>query len=91
MKKTPLRMCVICRTKADKRDFIRIVLNKDETVTFDPTGKVSGRGAYLCRNEKCIMAELKAHKLSKGLRHPITEADYEHLAKELLAQCANEV
>ena len=54
-------------------------------VMFDPTGKLSGRGAYLCPREECITAELKkATKLSKGLKKPLTDEEIKALAKSLL-------
>ena len=54
-------------------------------VMFDPTGKLSGRGAYLCPREECITAELKkAAKLSKGLKKPLTDEEIKALAKSLL-------
>ena len=54
-------------------------------VVYDPTGKLAGRGAYLCRNEECITQELKkAARLSKGLKKPLTEEEIKGLAKSLL-------
>ncbi len=54
-------------------------------VLFDPTGKLSGRGAYLCPKEECITAELKkAAKLSKGLKKPLTDEQIKALTKSLL-------
>ena len=54
-------------------------------VVYDPTGKLAGRGAYLCRNEECITQELKkAARLSKGLKKPLTEDEIKALAKSLM-------
>jgi predicted RNA-binding protein YlxR (DUF448 family) len=76
MKKKPQRSCVSCRTVRDKSDLLRIVMTPEGEVMFDPTGKLSGRGAYLCPREECITAELKkAAKLSKGLKKPLTEEE----------------
>ena len=69
MKKKPQRSCVSCRTVRDKNELLRVVVTPEGDVVYDPTGKLAGRGAYLCRNEACITAELKkAAKLSKGLK-----------------------
>ena len=85
MKKKPQRSCVSCRTVRDKNDLLRVVVTPEGTVVYDPTGKLSGRGAYLCPNEDCITAELKkAAKLSKGLKKPLTEEEIKELAKSLL-------
>ncbi len=85
MKKKPQRSCVSCRTVRDKSDLLRVVVTPEGDVRYDPTGKLAGRGAYLCRNEECITAELKkAAKLSKGLKKPLTDEEIKELAKSLL-------
>ncbi len=85
MKKKPQRSCVSCRTVRDKSDLLRVVVTPDGDVVYDPTGKLAGRGAYLCPDEGCITAELKkAAKLSKGLKKPLTEDEIKELAKSLL-------
>ena len=85
MKKKPQRSCVSCRTVRDKSDLLRVVVTPEGDVVYDPTGKLAGRGAYLCRNEACITAELKkAAKLSKGLKKPLTDEEIKALAKSLL-------
>ena len=89
MKKKPQRSCVSCRTVRDKSDLLRVVVTPDGDVAYDPTGKLAGRGAYLCRNEECITAELKkAAKLSKGLKKPLNEDEIKELAKSLLGSIA---
>ncbi len=91
MKKKPQRSCVSCRTVRDKNDLLRIVVTPEGDVRYDPTGKLAGRGAYLCRNEECITAELKkAAKLSKGLKKPLTDEEIKELAKSLLESIKGE-
>ena len=85
MKKQPQRMCVTCKTRRDKKDLLRIVLNADGTVSYDPTGKASGRGCYLCKDSKCITEEIKAHRISKGLRQKVDPADLQKVAEEILS------
>ena len=91
MKKKPQRSCVSCRTVRDKNDLLRVVVTPEGEVRYDPTGKLAGRGAYLCRNEECITAELKkAAKLSKGLKKPLTDEEIKELAKSLLESIKGE-
>ncbi|PWJ71449.1 hypothetical protein B0O40_1319 [Ruminococcaceae bacterium R-25] len=91
MKKKPQRSCVSCRTVRDKNDLLRVVVTPEGDVRYDPTGKLAGRGAYLCRNEECITAELKkAAKLSKGLKKPLTDEEIKELAKSLLESIKGE-
>ena len=48
MKNVVQRMCMGCNTKKDKKELIRIVASKDGNIAIDKTGKLSGRGAYIC-------------------------------------------
>ena len=91
VKKKPQRTCVVCRTKRDKKDLLRVVLTPDGNIEYDPTGRAAGRGSYLCKNEECIKAELKkSGKLSKGLRHQLTSEELSKLALAILDQAAKE-
>ena len=60
VKRIPERMCVMCRQMKPKIDLIRIV-NADGVVVVDKTGKLNGRGVYLCKCKDCIEKALK-HK-----------------------------
>ena len=58
-KKIPERMCVICRQMKPKYELIRIV-NNDSGVVVDRTGKLNGRGVYLCKCKECLDKALKS-------------------------------
>ena len=91
MKKQPQRQCVSCKERKDKKDLLRICSMPDGSVVYDPTGKLPGRGSYLCRNSDCIKQELKkASKLSKGLRRPVTKEEIDSLAEEILRSSVQE-
>ncbi|MGI9146180.1 MAG: RNase P modulator RnpM [Chloroflexota bacterium] len=55
----PQRTCVACRQTNAKRQLVRIVRCPDGSVTMDPSGKLSGRGAYVCDSPACWQAALK--------------------------------
>ena len=61
---TPQRMCVACRQMKDKRELVRCRVT---TVELDPTGKKSGRGAYICSSPECRKKARKCDLLSKAL------------------------
>ncbi|MBE2268744.1 MAG: YlxR family protein [Anaerolinea sp.] len=77
-KHVPIRTCVVCREKAGKRQLTRVVKTV-EGVFVDPTGKMNGRGAYLCERESCWERAVNTDVLTKALRAPLTEADRERL------------
>ena len=52
-KHVPQRTCVVCRSERGKRELVRIVRTPAGAVQVDPTGKVAGRGAYLCKARLC--------------------------------------
>ena len=52
-KKIPLRMCVACREGKPKKEMLRIVKNAAGEISLDFSGKVAGRGAYICNSAEC--------------------------------------
>jgi len=76
----PIRTCVVCREKAGKRTFVRVV-RTEQGLQIDPSGKMNGRGAYLCEREGCWEAAVKTDVLAKALRASLTEEDRERLRR----------
>ena len=65
MKKIVERTCIGCNKKKDKKELIRIVKNKEGTINIDKTGKLPGRGAYICGDRECTEKIIKQKKLNK--------------------------
>ncbi len=83
MKKIPLRKCIGCNESKPKSDLIRVVRTTDGNIEIDETGRVNGRGAYICKNKDCFNKAEKADKISKALETEVTKEKYESL-KELI-------
>lgn len=81
MKKIPQRTCIGCNTQKNKKDLIRIVKDKDGNINIDRTGKMNGRGAYLCKNKECLEKAIKSKKIEKIFEMKIDEKVYEELMK----------
>jgi predicted RNA-binding protein YlxR (DUF448 family) len=64
---------VACRTARDKRDLVRVVRTPDGRVILDPTGRLAGRGAYLCRDAACWTAGARRGALDRALGAPIPD------------------
>ena len=79
MKKIVQRMCIGCNEKKDKRELIRIVLNKQGEIFIDKTGKQEGRGAYICDNIDCLEKAIKSKRLEKSFEIKIDEQIYDKL------------
>ena len=82
-KRVPLRKCVGCGEMIGKKGAVRVVRDKDGNVFVDTTGKKSGRGAYICRDEKCLELALKGKKLERSFKCRIPAEIYETIKKEL--------
>ena len=76
------RTCIACGALAGKAELLRIVRAPDGAVSFDPTGRAAGRGAYVC-SAACLEAASKKGKLARALRTQIGEHDYESIACDL--------
>ena len=61
----------MCRTARQKRDLRRIVRTPDGRVVVDPTGKMDGRGAYICNSEECRRVAFDRGSLERALGVPI--------------------
>ena len=59
-KHVPLRMCTGCGEMKPKKELVRIVHTKEGEIKVDLTGKLSGRGAYLCHSKACLAKAIKA-------------------------------
>jgi uncharacterized protein len=78
-KKIPLRKCVATGEMKPKKEMIRIVRSKEGDVSIDPTGKKSGRGAYLSKDKDVILQAKKKNTLANQLQAKIDESLYDEL------------
>ena len=83
VKKIPMRMCVGCRTMKEKRSLVRVVRTEDGSACVDPTGKMNGRGAYVCPCAECLKKAVKSRALDRALEVKITPEVMERLAEEV--------
>lgn len=84
MKKQPERTCMGCNEKKSKKEFIRIVKNKDNEINIDRTGKMPGRGAYICDDIQCLEKLIKTKRLEKVFDIKISNEIYEKLRGVIL-------
>ena len=75
----PQRTCIACRQREGKRGLLRIVRTPDGKVTFDPTGKANGRGAYLHESRGCWEKALKRGTIAVALKVSPAQEDVDAL------------
>ena len=84
-KKIPMRQCMGCRERKAKRELIRVVRCTDGNVQLDFSGKLNGRGAYLCPDPACLAKAQKSKALDRSLETEIPQLVYDRLTQELEA------
>ena len=82
-KKIPQRQCMGCRERKEKRAMIRVVRCTDGEIRLDFSGKLNGRGAYVCPDMTCLAKARKSRSLERCLETPIPEEVYNRLEKEM--------
>ncbi len=83
VKKIPMRKCIGCGESREKKMLIRVIRTPEGRIMTDPTGKASGRGAYLCRDPECLKKAMKKKSLNRALKETVPAEIYGELEKEL--------
>ncbi len=83
VKKTPMRMCTGCHEMKPKRELIRVVKTPEGEIKLDFTGKLNGRGAYICKNAECLKKAQKQNSLSRAFATAVTAEVYADLEKAM--------
>lgn len=78
-RKIPLRKCVVTQEMKTKKELIRIVRSKEGEVSIDPTGKKSGRGAYLTKSAEVVKLAQQKQTLDHQLKTKIDASLYDEL------------
>ncbi len=85
-KKIPMRTCIACRVEKPKKELIRIVKNKEDVFALDRTGKLSGRGAYVCDDKACVQKLLKKKLLNHAFKMEIDDSVYKTIEEEFFGK-----
>ncbi|MBR4719697.1 MAG: YlxR family protein [Lachnospiraceae bacterium] len=82
-KRVPMRTCIGCNACKPRKELIRIVRQRDGVMSADETGRMNGRGAYLCRNRSCFETAVKKKGFCRTFKTVITEEETERLREEV--------
>lgn len=87
MKKIPSRMCISCKKMKPKSDMLRVVLMPDHsTYQVDESGKLNGRGAYICNDDNCIQKAIKSKLLNRAFKANVSSEVYEEIKEISIAK-----
>lgn len=84
-KKIPLRKCTGCGEMKPKKELVRVVKTPEGEISLDPTGKMNGRGAYICKNAECLKKAHKSNRIEKALSCTVPDEIYNKLEQELIS------
>ena len=82
-KKIPERQSLGCNEHKPKKELLRVVKTPEGEILLDFTGKKSGRGAYICRDVKCLKKARKSKRIDANLGISIPEEIYDRMESEL--------
>ena len=80
--KIPQRMCESCRNMFPKNQLVRLVAT-ESGVKVDGTGKMSGRGVYLCKNRQCIQRASKKNGYARRHGLAVTDTPKQEMEQQL--------
>ena len=83
VKRQPMRRCAGCGEHFPKKELVRVLRKPDGAIVLDTTGKISGRGAYVCRRVDCLKRARKARRIESSLECSIPDEVYVELEKEI--------
>ncbi|MGN0180071.1 MAG: RNase P modulator RnpM [Monoglobaceae bacterium] len=62
------RMCAVCRKRRPKKELLRIAKGADGVLRLDQSGKLPGRGMYICRDSACLKNAEKRRVIERSLK-----------------------
>lgn len=77
------RMCISCRKLKQKPELIRIVKDENLGLIIDETYKMQKRGAYVCKDIKCIELLKKSNRINRQFGIDANISFYDKLIKFL--------
>lgn len=78
-KHVPVRTCVVCGNKAPKRELARIVATPRGGALLDASGKMQGRGAYVCGGNCAEGGVKRRGRLEFALRAKLSDSQWADL------------
>ena len=81
-RKIPERQCLGCNEHRPKKELLRVVRTPEGEILLDFTGKKSGRGAYICRDVKCLKKARKSMRIDRSLGVNIPAEVYDRMESE---------
>lgn len=72
------RRCVACRQTKQQNEMLRIARINNQFI-IDKNNKLDGRGAYVCKDQKCIDLTIKKKLLNRAFKTNLNAEIYQKL------------
>lgn len=83
-KQIPVRQCIGCREMKPKTELVRIIRTPEGDVCLDKTGKMNGRGAYICQDISCFEKAVKSKGIDRALKLSVPQDVIDAISRELI-------
>ncbi len=77
-KKSPIRMCAICRERKEKGELVKIVREPSGKISVEKDKRINGRSVYLCKKSECLAKAIKSKLISRTLGE-VDDSIYEEI------------
>ena len=84
VRKIPMRTCIAFREEKPKKEMLRVVRSSEGAISLDFSGKLPGRGAYICNSAECVKKLKKYRLLNKTFSADVPEEVYARIEEEFL-------
>ena len=81
-KHVPMRRCAGCMESKPKAQLVRIV-DQGENITVDRTGRMNGRGMYICPKDECLDLAWKKNAVKRNFKRDIEREQLDAVYSEL--------
>ncbi len=82
-KKIPMRQCIGCGLMKEKKQMIRVVRTPEGEMTLDRSGRMNGRGAYICPSRECLEKAIRNRGLNRSFRTEVSAEVTDRLRQEI--------
>ncbi len=82
-KKIPMRQCIGCGSMKEKRELIRVVRTPEGEIALDRSGRMNGRGAYICPTQECLEKAVRNKGLNRSFKMAVSSDVTERLRQEI--------
>ncbi len=83
IKRIEMRRCVACRQVRHKSELVRVA-KVAAKISLDTSGKLGGRGAYVCKSAECVQTLKKRRNLDKVFKLKVPDELYDTIKETVL-------